>query len=86
MKKQKQAESKYGPVKVTHLSDHCIIDHFEKVEGQSSLPPRNMLLRFPLLLGFMLIDRLQHFTGVRGALWRFLGVSRSAKNPNICNI
>ena len=86
MKKQKQEESKYPAAKVTKLSDHCIINHFEKVEGQSSLPPRNLLLRAPFLIGFMLFDRLQHFTGVRGALWRFLGVNRSAKNPNICNI
>jgi hypothetical protein len=27
-----------------------------------------------------------HFTGVRGSVWRALGVNRSSKNPNICNI
>tara|TARA_Y100000310_G_scaffold306503_1_gene347702 strand:+ start:3140 stop:3265 length:126 start_codon:yes stop_codon:yes gene_type:complete len=34
----------------------------------------------------LFVDRKMHFTGVRGAAWRILGVDRSLKNPNICNI
>jgi hypothetical protein len=30
-------------------------------------------------------DRTMHFTGLRGGLWRALGVGRSVKNPNLCN-
>ena len=38
------------------------------------------------LVAYYLLDRKMHFTGMRGGLWRMLGVDRSAKNPNICNI
>ena len=34
----------------------------------------------------LFLDRKMHFTGLRGGLWRTLGVDRSQKNPNICNI
>jgi uncharacterized membrane protein YecN with MAPEG domain len=62
------------------LSDHCIVDHTaEELSGQLTLRER--------LLGPMfMVDRLMHFTGVRGRLWSLLGVRRSNKNPNVCNI
>ena len=64
------------------LSDHCVIDHFEKIEGIKDKFTPKMLLGLPMLL----LDRKMHFTGFRGGIWRVLGVDRSHKNPNICNI
>ncbi len=63
------------------LSDHCIVDHFN---GVTPPPPKTplWLIRMTLLL----TDRTMHFTGMRGGLWRLLGIDRSPKNPNICNI
>ena len=70
----------------TGLSDHCIL-HAADVEGgtpSGSRPPisAKVLATLPLLL----VDRKQHFTGIRGAAWRMFGVDRSPKNPNVCNI
>ena len=31
-------------------------------------------------------DRKMHFTGLRGWLWRMLGVDRSVENPNLCDL
>ena len=64
------------------LSDYCIINHFEAVDGFGVKFSPWLFLRAPLLL----LDRKMHFTGLRGGLWRTLGVDRSQKNPNICNI
>lgn len=64
------------------LSDHCIIDHFEKVEGIKDKFTPKMILGLPM----MLFDRKMHFTGFRGGIWRVLGIDRSQKNPNICNV
>ncbi len=68
--------------KESRLSDHCVVDHFAK--GGPSRPPFTpvWLLRMPL----MMMDKTLHFTGARGTAWRVLGVSRSSKNPNICNV
>ena len=65
------------------LSDYCIIDHFDR-----TIPggPDVKWWRIPLVVAYYLLDRRMHFTGVRGGLWRLLGVDRSPKNPNICNI
>ena len=68
------------------LSDHCIVDHLEKVgdpeyDRLPGLTPK-WLLRYLLLA----LDRKMHFTGLRGGVWRLFGVDRSAKNPNICNM
>ncbi|MBM3945685.1 MAG: hypothetical protein FJ317_09420 [SAR202 cluster bacterium] len=64
------------------LSDHCVVDHFESAEGfEASFSPKWMVV-FPM----MMMDRRMHFTGLRGKLWRMLGVDRSPKNPNICNL
>ena len=66
-----------------HLSDHCIIDHFDRTVPNA---PNFRWWRALPLLAYYLLDRKMHFTGLRGGLWRMLGVDRSAKNPNICNI
>ncbi len=65
------------------LSEYCIIDHFK----DRSVPgiPLKWWRMLPLL-AYYVLDRKMHFTGMRGGLWRVLGVNRSAKNPNICNI
>ena len=65
-----------------HLSDFCIIDHFDHTVPN---PPGGWW-RLLFLVPYYLLDRRMHFTGLRGGLWRALGVDRSAKNPNICNI
>ena len=70
----------------TKLSDHCVIDHFEKVEGWKEKHTLGFILRLPLLAPLLLLDRKMHFTGLRGGIWRALGVDRSHKNPNICNV
>ena len=63
------------------LSDYCLVNHFaEGVEREPFTPI--WLLRIPL--GY--IDRKFHFTELFGGIWRLLGVNRSPKNPNICNI
>ena len=66
------------------LSDTCIIDHLEWQREGAPVPkisPQSILWRALLTL-----DRKTHFTGVRGAIWRVLGVNRSLKNPNLCNV
>ncbi len=67
-----------------HLSDRCIVDHVDWIRKGGPKPkmsPQSMLWLILLCL-----DRKMHFTGVRGAIWRLLGVDRSLKNPNLCNI
>ncbi len=66
-----------------HLSDYCIIDHFKDREVPGM--PLKWWRMIPLL-AYYVLDRRMHFTGMRGGVWRMLGVDRSAKNPNICNI
>jgi len=34
----------------------------------------------------LFIDRKAHFIGLRGGIWRVLGVDRSEKNPSLCNV
>ena len=66
------------------LSDTCIVDHVEWLREGGPAPkvsPQSVLWR-----ALLLVDRKMHFTGVRGAVWRFLGVDRSLKNPNLCNV
>ena len=65
----------------SHLSDHCVVDHRAEGGPQPPATPVWMMRRSLLFL-----DRTMHFTGVRGTLWRMLGVGRSHKNPNICNV
>ena len=64
------------------LSDYCLVDHWEKLEGVNIPSTPKWWLRGAL----MAMDRRMHFTGVRGALWQMLGVTRSPRNPNICNL
>ena len=65
------------------LSDHCLVSHFEAIRSGGPKPPLtpSTLLRLSLLC----LDRKMHFTGLRGGIWRLLGVARSLKNPNLCN-
>ena len=65
------------------LSDYCIIDHFKNREVPG-VPAK--WWRMSLWVAYYVLDRKMHFTGLRGGLWRILGVDRRAKNPNICNI
>lgn len=64
-----------------HLSDHCIVDHFAE-----EMPSGPLTFRERMLIPMFALDRLMHFNGVRGRMWSLLGVKRSAKNPNVCNI
>ena len=68
------------------LSNHCLIDHFVKIgDPEYDAMPGHTPIWF--LRGFLMyLDRKMYFTGFRGALWRILGVDRSPKNPNLCNI
>ena len=66
-----------------HLSDYCLVDHLKSDDGPSPRITPVWVLRMPF---FLLLDRKMHFTGLRGAIWRILGVGRSVKNPNLCNI
>jgi hypothetical protein len=57
------------------LSDTCIIGHVVWLRGGApvhKVSPQSVLWRALLTL-----DRKMHFTGVRGAIWRVLGVNRS---------
>ena len=65
------------------LSDYCVIDHWQHLEGETKPPLTPVWLS---RLALILLDRKMHFTGLRGGMWRLLGVDRSFKNPNICNI
>ena len=65
------------------LSKYCLVSHREWIRGGgpvADVTPRTLLWR-----GMLLLDRKMHFTGLRGATWRFLGIDRSVKNPNLCN-
>ena len=66
-----------------NLSDYCLISHQEWMRSGGPKPRLTPLqvLRYSLLY----IDRKMHFTGLRGATWRVLGIDRSVKNPNLCN-
>ena len=64
------------------LSDHCINDHLEAIEiGFDAHFSLKRFVATPLLY----LDRKMHFMGFRGSMWRLVGISRSDKNPNICN-
>ena len=67
------------------LSDHCLVDHLVRPANPDAPQTKfwpGMLLAIP----FYMFDRKMHFTGLRGSIWRLLGVDRSPKNPNICNV
>jgi len=66
------------------LSDHCLVDHPRA--ARDGVPQLVFSRKMTLWKSMLFVDRKMHFTGVRGAAWRILGVDRSLKNPNICNI
>ena len=66
------------------LSAHCIIDHREALGTgfeEFRFTAQTVFWRIMLYL-----DRKAHFIGLRGGIWRLLGVDRSEKNPNLCNV
>ena len=65
------------------LSDHCLIDHREWLRQGGPKPKLTPLSLMWMTL--LVADRKMHFTGLRGGLWRLLGIDRSLKNPNLCN-
>lgn len=66
------------------LSDHCLIDHRESLRLGGPKPKLTplTLMRYAMLFA----DRKMHFIGLRGGLWRLLGIDRALKNPNLCNV
>ena len=66
------------------LSEYCLIDHPGFREATGYRPPSTPL--WLLRTALMALDKKMHFTGLRGGVWRVLGVDRSGKNPNLCNI
>lgn len=70
------------------FSDFCVIDHLSEEGREVPTDFGPIWLRPIWLFRFALyfLDTKMHFTGFRGGVWRFLGVDRSSKNPNICNI
>ncbi len=69
-----------------HLSDHCLMDHMDDGPDDGPKIPLRWLVRLPLAAPLLLLDKKMHFTGARGLLWRTIGVRRSSKNPNVCNV
>ena len=56
------------------LSNYCLSLEFH------SLGPRS-------LRGIMFaFNKRLYFTGLKGAIWRLLGVGRNPKNPNLCTL
>ena len=68
------------------LSDHCVLEDYEGDPFPPAELPLKWKLRFPFAAPLILLDSKMHFTGGRGMLWRLLGVRRSSKNPNVCNV
>ena len=65
------------------LSDHCLVDHREALgTGYVELPFTAQTVSWRIMLH---MDRKAHFVGLRGWIWRLLGIDRSLKNPNLCN-
>ncbi len=66
------------------LSDHCLIDHRDALgTGIVELPFKAQTVLWRIMLW---LDRKAHFVGLRGGTWRLLGVNRSEKNPNLCDV
>lgn len=63
------------------LSSYCLADH-----RKLKVTPLKVLGRMALAFPMYLIDLRTHFTGIRGALWHLFGVTRSERNPNVCNL
>ncbi len=66
------------------LSDHCLVDHREALgSGYADYPLTAQTVLWRLM---QLVDRKTHFVGLRGKVWRLLGLGRSEKNPNLCDV
>ncbi len=66
------------------LSAHCMVDHRDALgTGIATYPFNAQTILWRIML---FIDRKAHFIGMRGGIWRILGVDRSEKNPNLCNV
>ena len=72
------AVAREAPRKI-RLADYCLVQDVEHARPSFSL---SLLRKAP----FALIDKKQHFTGLRGLLWRLTGVKRGPLNPNICTM
>ncbi len=71
------------------ISDHCLLDHVAVREIEDMRPFTGPSWTTPvwfLRMALLVLDRKMHFRGFRGGTWRALGVVRSDRNPNICNI
>jgi hypothetical protein len=68
------------------LSDYCLVDHLVRTSNPDAPRERFWPGKILAIPYYMLFDRKMHFTGLRGGIWRLLGVDRSIKNPNICNV
>ncbi len=71
------------------VSDHCLLDHGAPDALDGTRPDIGRVRKSPgwiLRAALLALDRKMHFQGVRGRAWRALGVVRSARNPNICNM
>ena len=66
------------------LSDHCLVEHRQALgTGLVEYPFTPQAISRRLML---YVDRKAHFVGLRGGIWHLLGVDRSDKNPNLCNV
>jgi hypothetical protein len=67
-------------------SNHCLAGDHKKArpgvpEQRPPLTPKWMAR-----IGLLMVDPTIHLAGPRAAAWRILGVTRSPKNPNVCNL
>jgi hypothetical protein len=61
-----------------------MVDHREALgTGITKYPFKAKTILWRIML---FLDRKAHFIGLRGGIWRILGVDRSEKNPNLCNV
>jgi hypothetical protein len=73
-----------GNYREIELSDYCVADHSEAYRTriiEHKRTPLEILRRLMLLA-----DQKSHFVGIRGKVWQLLGIHRSDRNPNLCNI
>ena len=66
------------------LSAHCMVDHRNALG--TSITKYQFNAQTGLWRIMLFIYRKAHFIGLRGGIWRVLGVDRSEKNPSLCNV